>query len=195
MDRGFIWFIAMGNTSAYSVWLAMKEEVEREEGIKMMAYKNVNKRIIKLGNLGLIEELRPDKYSLHGRRDFRVTNEGMKQLILHILLHPNDVTKIIEYMDKYAMDKKTIANLLLRESHTIVETVSKFVKNTNLPELLGVFTPEGSEEYTEMQNAYEERGKIIDDFNKRIDEIENVISHMENSKLSKVKTKDKKKPN
>ncbi len=70
------------------------------EGRKVMTYRNNNKRVIRLAELGLIDEIRsgaPNTVNLHGRKDYKVTRKGLEQLLPHVITHPDDVKGITEY--------------------------------------------------------------------------------------------------
>lgn len=95
----------------------MKEAAAKERNLerKVMTYRNNNKRVIKLAQLGLIEEIKPDVHTvnIHGRKDYKVTMKGMEQLIPYILTHPEVNEFIHEYMEKTGLNKQKLGQILV----------------------------------------------------------------------------------
>jgi len=105
-----------GRTSPYAIWAAMKKEAkERTDGKKVMAYININKRVTELAKMELLEELKPDSHTvnIHGRKDYKLTMKGLEGLIPYVQTHPGEVKNIVNYMDKFGIDKNRLALLLL----------------------------------------------------------------------------------
>ena len=103
------------SSSPYSVWVSMKKDSKTKNlDKKVMTYKNINKRVIKLANLGVIEEIKPDAYTvnLHGRKDYKLTIKGLPYLVDHIVVFPQDLESIKEHLDKIGLDTKILAKLL-----------------------------------------------------------------------------------
>lgn len=61
--------------------------------------------------IGALEEIKPDAYTPHGRIDYKVTPKGLTHIIHYIIDHPEELQHIIEYMDKFKINKN-----LLREA-------------------------------------------------------------------------------
>jgi hypothetical protein len=130
-DKGIISLITKGYSSAYSMWVTMKEyakkedivilmeeealeEEEKEKKKYVMTYKNINKRVIKLSRRGLIKEIKPSPYTvnLHGRKDYKLTMKGVLCLQDDIIAHPENIKDIIRYMKENQMDIREFTKLL-----------------------------------------------------------------------------------
>jgi hypothetical protein len=99
-DADFLKMIVRGYTSAYSIYISMKKEAEAEKG-KSITYKNIGERMLRLARDGLIEESEIDKRSIHGRRDYRLTSEGIRALMPNTeVINEDDVTSLMEYLSK-----------------------------------------------------------------------------------------------
>jgi hypothetical protein len=147
-----------GSASAYAVWTSMKKEA-REKNLdrKVMTYRNINKRVVKLAKLGLIEEIKPDiqTINIHGRKDYRITVRGLESLIPHIMAYPKDVKTIIEHMDKFGLDKKVIGDLLSDRIHSTVESVNQFLRFMELPEIEAIYSRKRAAEMRLLQQEVE----------------------------------------
>lgn len=77
-----------------------------------MAYKNVNKRIIKLLNLGLISQIETGESNVRGRKDYKINDIGLTHLVPHFLTHPKDVKFLVYYMNEHELDKIHFGRLL-----------------------------------------------------------------------------------
>jgi hypothetical protein len=99
-----------------------------------MGYKNVNKRMVRLCEAGFLEEIKPDAYTvnIHGRKDYKLTVNGMEQVILHILMYPNELQNIIRYMNKIGLDKQLLEARLQEGYRLMVEAVDEYQKITNI---------------------------------------------------------------
>jgi hypothetical protein len=134
-DKEFMRLITKDHSSAYAVWSAYK----KEHGTKAMGYKNVNKRITKLLKAGFLEEIKPDSYTvnIHGRKDYKLTVDGMEQVILNILMYPKEIQNIVRYMNQIGLDKQLLEARLQEGYRLMVEAVDEYQKITNtlLPSL------------------------------------------------------------
>jgi hypothetical protein len=84
-----------------------------------LAYININKRVRKLAKGEYLEQLKPvkDLYTLniHGRKDYKITMKGMRQLIPYIMNRENSAEKVVEYMDKVGLDKEGLGISVMEE--------------------------------------------------------------------------------
>lgn len=131
-DKAIVRLIAMGYSSAYSIWTMMKKYakdegvvilMEEEDKKSVMTYKNINKRVIRLSRRRLIEEIRPNPntVNLHGRKDYKLTQKGALCLQDHIIAHPEDIRDIVGYLIKNQMDMQEFTKLMNdRVSSTIM---------------------------------------------------------------------------
>jgi hypothetical protein len=114
--REIILLVTKGHTSSYSIWMAMTEEAKRSsKPKKVIAYKNVHQRALTLLKHGYLEEIKSDLINMHGRRDYKLTLKGLKQLVPFIKLHPDNVKHIVGYMDKIKFPKELFVNVLVDE--------------------------------------------------------------------------------
>lgn len=164
-DNEIILLVMKGRSSAYSVWTTMKKEA-REKNLdrKVMTYRNINKRVIKLAKLGLIEEVtEPDVHAvnIHGRKDYKITVKGLECLIPHMMAYPEDVKSIIKHMDKFGVDKKVIGDLLKDRVRAIFESVNQFLRFMELPEIEAIYSRKRAAEMRLLQSSMVELGKLI----------------------------------
>jgi len=109
IDKQFLLLFIKGSTSSYGIWNIISKNPDLN--IKPMAYNNINKRIVALYNKGYLEEIDlQDKFNIHGRKDYRVTIEGIEQVIPHILNLKKgnvftEIRTITEYLDKAGYSK------------------------------------------------------------------------------------------
>jgi hypothetical protein len=125
-------------SSPYSVWASMKKDAKTKSldtTKKIMTYKNINKRVVKLANLGVIEEIKPDAYTvnLHGRKDYKLTIKGLPYLVHHVIVFPQDLESIKEHLDKIGLDRKILAKLLTDYSNAAIYTADKYRQLIRLP--------------------------------------------------------------
>lgn len=126
--------VIQGCTSAYAVWSQLKQESKLSgQGKEIIAYKNVNVRLTKLVKLEYITEIAPHAYTQHGRRDYKVTMKSFELLLPYIMTHPEEVQNIIQYMDKFGLDKEVFAELLTNRVNSTVETLDKYLKVSFVP--------------------------------------------------------------
>jgi hypothetical protein len=72
-EEVFLEFILEGTTSPYQIFSRLK----KEEAMPRLAYKNVHRRIKKLLDLNMIEEIKTEGGFKHGARNFRLTTRGI----------------------------------------------------------------------------------------------------------------------
>jgi hypothetical protein len=150
----FMLLIIQGYASSYSIWSYMKDNPK--EYPKPTAYKNINQRLLRLARIGLLEgEIKFDSpESTHGRRDYKITMEGLKRLIPYFLTYPESFKELIEYMNKSNLDKDAFGNVLVRNAGSLVRVVNEYYKHADLHKSFeGVFTPEGQAEMKELRKA------------------------------------------
>lgn len=164
-DTEIILLVMKGRRSAYSVWTTMKKESrEKNLDIKVMTYRNINKRVIKLAKLGLIEEetkLDVHAVNIHGRKDYKITTKGLECLIPHMMAYPEDVKNIIEHMDKFGVDKKVIGDLLKDRVRTTFESVNQFLRFMELPEIGAIYSKKRAAEMRLLRTAMTELDKEL----------------------------------
>ena len=124
--RDIILLVTKGYTSSYAIWSAMNEEAKRKLKLKKsIAYKNVHQRALNLLKHGFLEEIKVDLINMHGRRDYKLTLKGLKQLVPYIKAHPDHVKDLMEYMDKIKFREELFVNVLEDElSHLSLEQKS-----------------------------------------------------------------------
>jgi hypothetical protein len=86
---------------------------------------------------GYLEEIKFDLINMHGRRDYKLTSKGMKQLLPYIKTHPDpdNIKNLVEYMDKIKFRKELFVNVLgdelmflRREQGFIASALNLFLK-------------------------------------------------------------------
>ena len=128
-DKNIILLITKGYTSSYAIWAFMKKEAkEIGHGRRVMTYKNINTRVIKLFNAGFIEEVEQTGRPPHGRIDYKVSMKGLEELIPDVLVHPEELKSVIEYMDKFGLDIVSFGLLLLKKYTRMTELVHEYHK-------------------------------------------------------------------
>ena len=140
-DREILLFITKGHTSSYSIWLAMKKTAaafkgnvgaeSKIESKKVMTYRNNNKRVIRLAQLGLIEEIKPSPHTvnIHGRKDYKVTQKGMEQLASYFLTHPDDVKIMDEYMGRFRLNKQAFGEMFMSMVTSAMKSTNEIMEN------------------------------------------------------------------
>lgn len=131
-DMKFMLLIIRGYASSYSIWTYMKNNPK--EYPKPIAYKNINQRLLRLARIGLLEgEVKFDTpTSTHGRRDYKVTRNGLDQLIPYMKKHTEVVQDIIKYMDKIGADKNLFGLILLEEHTHMTKLLNVFEDQTGI---------------------------------------------------------------
>ena len=95
-----------------------------------MVYKNINRRILILAKEGFIEEVPYTKRTPHGRIDYQLTMMGFASLIPHYLNHPNEIKGLVNYIDKFGLDKIRIAGILIGEHSKTIEALNEYQKQS-----------------------------------------------------------------
>jgi hypothetical protein len=118
--------IRSGYPTSYSIWNQLKAEAEKREpgsSMKVMVYKNVNRRVLLLAESSFIEEIKYEKKTPHGRIDYRLTKKGIEELIPYLLDRPEEIPSVIEYLNKSGIDKKDLESLLANEIRRMIDNV------------------------------------------------------------------------
>jgi hypothetical protein len=153
---------------------------------KVMTYRNTNKRVTRLVKLGLLEEIKSDAYmvNIHGRKDFRVSKKGIKQLILYISdieLNYNFklMPKIVEYLNTIGFGKdvkEDLAYILWRRfSMNIISLTEYLGRALNTWISFDIRPMEADErnlyhpinEYAKMSNLYTKLSVETDEWRKK----------------------------
>ena len=115
------------STSSYSIWSFMKVEAIRTgDTSRFMAYKNVNQRVVKLVNYGLLSKIKTADINIHGRKDYKLSDAGLTYLVPYFLAHPKKVKTLLRYMSEYELDIVRFGQLL-RDGYTSAkETLNKY---------------------------------------------------------------------
>lgn len=93
--------------------------MNEEYGENEFSYKNIGKRFVRLANRDLIEEIKLETVeNLHGRKDYRVTMKGLDHITRYFLTRPNDMQILVEYMNKFGLDKSLFA-VVLNQGHAL----------------------------------------------------------------------------
>ena len=151
-DNEFLRMITKGYTSAYAIHRVMKKEAEVNEKLKVISYKNIAERMLRLVKDGLIEETEEidGKRSIHGRKDYKLTNKGALSLIPHIMTHPEDVKNISEYIVRFNLDKQAFENILVSNVVTSMESEIEYLTSMWR---LGLVAPTNPNQLKFMQEA------------------------------------------
>jgi hypothetical protein len=185
-DREIISFVTKGYSSSYSIWSAMKKEAkEKKLDRKVMTYRNTNKRVVRLSRLGLLEENKPEVYSVHGKRDYKLTMKGLEQLIPYILNHLDAIEKLVEYMDRFELDKEEFGRVLKDKFSSMLETLTTFEKLAGLRITTQMITHQATRDVIEFKKLYESAGYK---FATSTREMEKSLKPIERSQSPKVKT-------
>jgi hypothetical protein len=90
LDVIFLQFIREGTTSAYQIFSRLKKEQFP------VSYKNVHRRIQKLFDSNMIEEIKTQYGFKHGARNFRLTTRGLVYVFSEVV-HPTKLKILLSY--------------------------------------------------------------------------------------------------
>lgn len=167
------------STSSYSIWSYMKDEAIRTgDRDKFMAYKNVNKRIIKLLNHGLISRIKTDKSNVRGRKDYKLNDVGLTYLVPYFLTHPTDIKVLVYYMNYYEMDKNNFGRLLRKEAAKALNAYKNYSKSLDPDETFIEF-----DEVAQRLKARKRKGESYDRLFERL--LDQWLSKTANEDLTK----------
>lgn len=96
IDELLLWNIMQGATSAYKLYSIGKDENKKPS----LAYKNVHRRIRRIHEAGLIEEITKQGGYKHGAINYRLTSRGLMYLFSELMTPKN----IHEIMLKYSQN-------------------------------------------------------------------------------------------
>lgn len=129
MDQAILLIMAIRNcTSAYSTWIQLVKEI----GGNALSYKNVGKRIIKLWQSGMLKEVKLNVQNIHGRKDYKLTMEGMKLIASFAITHPEEIKNILQYIDRFRLDKPLFGEYMLDKFASCIEAINEYGKYANL---------------------------------------------------------------
>lgn len=116
--------VIQGYTSSYALWTYVKNN--KTEYVKPVAYKNINQRFLRLAKLNFLKEVQLGK-NPHRRIDYKLTIKGLEELIPYLIVHPEKgVQDIIQYMDKFGLDKHAFGDLLVRKTIPILSFTDQY---------------------------------------------------------------------
>jgi hypothetical protein len=152
IDRDFLLLFIKGFTSSYAIWSHIKKEA-KEKGadntsLKVMAYNNVNVRVTNLLREGFLEEVKIGG-SIHGRKDFRLTNKGLEQLMPHVIAHPEDAKAVHAYMDRFNVDNQAFGKMLVGNVISNIDSENEYLVSMKR---LG-FAPTNRKQLRHVQDA------------------------------------------
>ena len=90
IDEWLLWSIMHGVTSVYKLYSVGKDEYNKAS----MAYKNVHRRIRRIHEAGLIEEIKKPGGYKHGAINYRLTSRGLMYLFSE-LMTPKNIDEIM----------------------------------------------------------------------------------------------------
>ena len=139
-DSEFLKMITRGHTSAYTIFTAMKKQAEVDEKERVITYKNIGERILRLARDGLIEVTETDERSIHGRKDYQLTLNGIMNL-MSSPLNKEDVKMIIDYLSKISAGNESfsqgfVGTLLLTKLNDVNILLDEYAEHINIPELM-----------------------------------------------------------
>lgn len=107
-----------------------KKAASAENSPKALAYKNINKRTVNLFRAGYLEEIKIDLVNMHGRKDYKVTIDGMEQLIPYLLLQSkmDDFKAIAEYVLKSGLDDQLFRSILANKINDILIAADNYCR-------------------------------------------------------------------
>lgn len=119
----------------------MEQESKKDKNSKKaLAYVNIHKRTINLSKLGFIEEIKSDLINMHSRRDYKVTLKGIEQLLPYFLVYPDEMKNMVQYMNKFKLDKKAFGNMLSNRVKSMLESMNLYIGSTTYLESLPIDT-------------------------------------------------------
>ena len=92
------------------------ESKKGDKDKKVLAYVNIHKRTINLAKLGFLEEIKSDSINIHSRRDFKVTERGLEQLVPYFRSHPENYKELLHYMEQIKLDVNIIIKLMMDDA-------------------------------------------------------------------------------
>src|SRR5262245_23868097 len=122
--------IIEGYNSSYSIWSKMKkDEGGKSENKKAMTYRNTSKRIVRLFDMGLLNEIKPHSYQYvpHGRKDYSISDKGMRFLITKTMLPKEEAPKIFQHIKKFGLDEHVIGEYIVRKLQSELGFCDKYL--------------------------------------------------------------------
>ncbi|MGH9982976.1 MAG: hypothetical protein ACRD8W_03370 [Nitrososphaeraceae archaeon] len=103
--------------TSYSIWNQLRKDAEKEEpgsSMKVMVYKNVNRRVLLLAAAKYIEEIKHAEKLPHGRIEYRLTIKGVRELLPYAFsLDQSGTGNIIDHVDSFELDKNEFGVILI----------------------------------------------------------------------------------
>jgi hypothetical protein len=130
VDREILFLITKGNPSPYGVWAAMNRQMQG----RGLAYVNIKKRIKRMEGMNILKRVEPDidtATAVRLRKEYKLTAKGIEQMTTYILTHYEEVPRVIDYMNKFGMDKIPFGDSLMDRAYDTLRSVTIFVKNMN----------------------------------------------------------------
>ncbi len=112
--------------------------------LPLIAYKNINTRVLGLARAGLIEEVKIGNNSIHGRKDYRVTLKGLEQLILPsaIKIQKGYVKTIVDHVNNKSYsataDRNILGRLLTDRFIDAANLLNEYLTYIQHPELMPI---------------------------------------------------------
>jgi hypothetical protein len=98
--------------------------------MKVMVYKNVNRRVLLLAAAKYIEEIKHAEKAPHGRIEYRLTIKGIRELLPYVFsldLTGGDKGSIIDHIDEFGLDKKEFGSLIIEMIYERIVTIDNLV--------------------------------------------------------------------
>src|SRR5919106_990808 len=160
-DKNVILLITKGYTSSYAIWAFMKNEAKTLTHPKrVMTYKNINTRVVKLFNAGLLKEVELTGRPPHGRIEYKVNIQGLEELIPDIMVHPDELDNVVQYIDKTGLDKIIFQDLLIERVISTLEALDKCL-NTAVAPLTDSQSEKLIKSLTEIQQQIDKLDKTL----------------------------------
>lgn len=83
--------------------------------MKVMVYKNVNRRVLLLAAAKYIEEIKHSGKTPHGRIEYKLTIKGLRELLPYMfsLDTRSEVGNLINHIDEFKLDRNEFGAILL----------------------------------------------------------------------------------
>jgi hypothetical protein len=121
LEEEFLEFILRGTSSAYQIFSRLK----KEKDMSPIAYKNVHRRIKKLLELNMIEEIKTQNGFKHGARNFRLNTRGIVYIFSELgVPHKNEI--LLSYYSENTLFKTFLYPYL--ETNTIKSATYSLLK-------------------------------------------------------------------
>jgi hypothetical protein len=159
VDRAILFLITKGNPSPYAVWAAMNKQTQGQG----LVYTNVKKRMRRLERMNILKEIEPPAAgNIRGRIEYKLTNKGIEQMTTYILTHYEEMPRIVEYMDRFGMDKIPFVDSLMNRGHTDLRSLTFFFKVIkDNPEIAAKYVPKTEDQLISLRNEIDSLLELI----------------------------------